>query len=400
VSVLSGKRVLVTGGTGFIGGRVVEKLVLEHDARVRVLTSNYANASRVARFDIELVQGNVNDRAIVREASEGCDTIIHCAYGSRGSDAQRRAVTVEGTRAVLDAALAERIRRVVHVSTMVVYGVAIEGRLDEKAAKRRTGVGYGDDKLEAENLALSYVQMHGLPVSVIQPTAVYGPFAPSWTERVIESLKTWRVPMINGGTGLANPVYIDDVADAMLLAATRDEAVGEAFLIASGERVTWREFYSAYEAMLGFESTIDQSLAEAKAHYARSQKKRWLAAELLAMLKDDKTFRSRVLKSREAAALARIVKATPALRRLVRPSAASVSSAGATPKASENPVRPIRPLHPQHAEFLAAKTDVAIDKARRLLGFNPAFDLKDGMRLTEAWLAWAGLVPAKTSEAP
>ncbi len=404
MSALSGRGVLVTGGTGFLGSRVVEKLVLEHGARVRVLTSNYARAARAARFDLELVRGDVGDRDLVRAAAEGCDVIVHCAYGSRGSERERRRVTVEGTRAVLDAALAVRAARVVHVSTMVVYGIGIEGVLDERAARRRSGVGYADTKLEAEALALRYAQEHGAPVTVIQPTAVYGPYAPSWTERVIESLKTRQVVLIDGGTGLANPVYVDDVADAMLLAAIRDEAVGEAFLVASGERVTWRAFLERYERMLGYRSTVDMSAAAAKAHHAKAQRRRGVLAELRSSVAADSALRKRLMKTRELDALVRLLRPaadTAALRplvaRLKRGGRRRQRGDGGRPPSGVAPgadaSKRIESVHPKQVDFLAAKTDVSIAKARHLLGYDPRFDLDAGMALTEAYLRWANLLP-------
>ena len=404
MSALAGRRVLVTGGTGFIGGRVVEKLVLEHGAKVRVLTSAYAGASRVARFDLELIRGDVSDRAMVHRAAEDCDVIVHCAYGSRGSERERRAVTIEGTRAVLDAALASRAQRVVHVSTMVVYGIGVEGRLDETAPRRPTGVTYADTKREAEELALRYASEHGAPVTVIQPTAVYGPYAPSWTERVVESLKTGRVILVDGGTGLANPVYVDDVADAMLLAAVRDEAPGESFLIASGERVTWREFYGRFEAMLGFSATVDLSRADAKAYYASAQRRRFLLSELLTLVREDHAMRQRLLTTTEPAMLLRLLRplaARPAMRPLVASLKRRLKPAGtpatAGPAASGPTPKRIQPTHPKQVDFLAAKTDVSIEKAQRLLGYEPAFALDDGMALTEAYLRWAGMLPEAES---
>jgi len=400
VSALSGRRVLVTGGTGFLGSRVVEKLVLDHGARVRVLTSNYARAARAARFDLELVRGDVGDRDLVRGAAEGCDVIVHCAYGSRGSEHERRRVTVEGTRAVLDAALAARAARVVHVSTMVVYGIGIEGVLDERAPKQRTGVGYADTKLEAEELVLRYASEHGAPVTIVQPTAVYGPYAPSWTERVIDALLTRRLILVDGGVGLANPVYVDDVVDALLLAATRDEAVGEAFLIASGERVTWREFLGRYEAMLGVSSTVAMTRAEAKAHHAQAQRRPGLLADVRALLGEDAAVRNRLLKTRELAALFRLARpifTTPAFRPLVSRLKSGKRRAGRPHgvggAAADAAAKPIQAEHPLQVDFLAAKTDVSIDKARKLLGYAPAFDLGTGMALTEAYLRWANRLP-------
>jgi nucleoside-diphosphate-sugar epimerase len=397
MSALAGLRVLVTGGTGFLGSRVVEKLVLEHDARVRVLTSNVAHAARAARFDIELVHGDVGDPALMRHAAEACDVIVHCAYGSSGSDRERRRVTVDGTRAVLDAALAARVQRVVHVSTMVVYGIGVEGVLDERAPRRRTGVGYADTKSEAEALVERYVREHGAPVAIVQPTAIYGPYAPSWTERVVEAMRTRRLILVDGGTGLANPVYIDDVADALLLAAVRDEAVGEAFLVASGERVTWRDFLGRYETMLGEHATVTMTRAEARAYYVRQQRRTGLFGELSASLRRDAALRKRVLKTREVDALARLARPLLA-NRVLRPLAQRLRSkpsarVGSTPRTAADLVKPIQAEHPKQVAFLAAKTEVSIDKARRLLGFEPAFDLDAGMALTEAYLRWANRLP-------
>jgi len=99
----SGKRVLVTGGTGFIGGRLVEKLVSCHDAKVRVLVRNYANAARIARMPIKMIHGDINNLEDVCNAVEGCDVVFHCAYGNSGSDNKRQEVNIEGTRNIAEA---------------------------------------------------------------------------------------------------------------------------------------------------------------------------------------------------------------------------------------------------------------------------------------------------------
>ena len=120
------RRILVTGASGFIGGRVVEKLVRDRGARVRALVRDVAGAARIARFPVELVRGDVTDPPSVRAAASGCQAIIHCAYGNRGSATERHAVNVAGTRNVLDAAVAAQVDRVVHLSTLVVYGLTPE----------------------------------------------------------------------------------------------------------------------------------------------------------------------------------------------------------------------------------------------------------------------------------
>ena len=90
-----------------------------------------------------------------------------------------------------------------------------------------------------------------VPATVLQPTAVYGPYGGVWTERVLTALRTGRVILVDGGRGLANHVYVDDLVSAMLLAAVEPAAVGEAFLVSSAEPATWQELYGAFERMIG-----------------------------------------------------------------------------------------------------------------------------------------------------
>jgi nucleoside-diphosphate-sugar epimerase len=143
----------------------------------------------------------------------------------------------------------------------------------------------------------------------------------------LRELRTRKVALVNGGEGLFNGVYIDDVADALILAATEPAAVGEVFLISGDAPVTFREFYNAYERMLGRSSTISMTPDEIRAY----------------------------------------------------------SSDG-----SQDPFR----IHSEHMlGFYTAKAKFKIDKAKKLLGYQPAFDFARGMRLTEQWARWAGLIP-------
>src|SRR3954470_21231111 len=136
---LTNATVLVTGATGFIGGRLAERLIVEHGARVRALVRTFGRAARLARFPIELAQGDLTDAASVDRAVAGCDYVFHCAYGSDGQDDSRRVVNAQGTRNVLEAALKHHVKRVVHTSTVTVYGNTPDGPLDESAPRRKTG---------------------------------------------------------------------------------------------------------------------------------------------------------------------------------------------------------------------------------------------------------------------
>ena len=384
---LAGRRALVTGATGFIGGRLAERLVLEHGAEVRALVRNLAGAARLARFPVTVVRGDVTNPSDLEAAIRGCDMVFHCAYGTSGSQKHRAWVNTEGTRRVLAAAQAAKVSRIVYLSTLMVYGQTGDGDLDETAPRKRFGNPYSDSKLEAERIALS----SGLPVAVLQPTAVYGPWGGVWTETVLKSLRTGRQILINGGEGLANHVYVDDLVSAMLLAAVRDEAVGQAFLISSEEPATWREMFGRFERMLGGEPrTVDMTEAEALAYWKKWQRAQpRLIGEGLRIVKQEQRIRERLERTREGVWLREM--ASTVLPESWQQKIKGRLASGRGPSTPDREA-PIHPLPPKMIGFFRARTRVRIDKAKRLLGYRPAFDFGTGMDLTEQWARWANLL--------
>lgn len=387
-AMLAGRTVLVTGGSGFIGGRLVERLVLEEGARVRALVRGAASAARLARFDLEFVRGEVTDRQTVAAAAAGCDAVFHCAYGTQGSQRHRAWINRQGTRAVCAAAKAAGVRRVVALSTLMVYGATADGDLDERAPRRYFGNHYSNSKLDAERIALG----SGAPIVVLQPTAVYGPWGGVWTEQVLASLRCGRQILIDGGAGLCNAVYVDDLVSAMLLAAVRDGVDGEAFLISGAEALTWREAFERFARMLGGERrTVEMSVAEARAYWRRSQRARpRLLGELRRAVAGDEGLRRRLMSTREVMFLRETASTLLPESWQRRIKARMGERRGMVPQASDE--LPIHPLPPKMITFFRARTRVRIDKARRLLGWEPQFDFARGMELTEQWARWANLL--------
>jgi nucleoside-diphosphate-sugar epimerase len=343
-----------------------------------------------------MVHGDVTVPGDVEKAIRGCDIVFHCVYGNRGSEDERRLVTVGGTENVLAAALHAGVERVVHLSTLMVYGRDTpDGDLDETAPRCYSGSIYSDAKLDAEKLAFRYVEDHGLPVVVLQPTAVYGPFGGFWTTHTLKRLKTETVILVNGGDGICNAVYIDDAITFMLLAATEEQAVGQAFLVSDGQPVTWQEFFARYAQMLGSADIVSFSAAELlEAHNARKRRKsRRILGETMSILREEPVIRQRLLRTSEA-------KAVRNLTRLLVPGGVrqslkmqlkgrhSANRSGCAPEGGQT----VPWMSPLEVQFYALKTRVRIDKGQRLLGYQPAFDLESGMQLTEQWARWANLL--------
>lgn len=387
-SDLAGVQVLVVGASGFLGGRLVERLVLEHGARVRVLVRRVMGAAQLARLPIEVVVGDVLDPAVVEAAADGCAVIFNCAKGKGGDAALRRAVEVEGVQHLVRAA-ARHSARVVQVSTMAVYDLHRDAVVNEGSPEAPKGDPYADAKLEGERAAFDLGARLGVPVVVIQPTVVYGPNAGVHGTEIIEELSTGRVVLVNGGTGICNAVYVDDVVTALQLAATAERAPGERFLVTGPEHPTWAEFFAAFEGMLGVQRTVSLPEEEAIALWRRSQRRPWLLPEALRAVGQDRALRSRLVNSREGA-LARTV-----VRRIrqVRPTPSSARTGAATDGSVAGEAElELHAPRPWLARYLASRPMVSSDKARELLGYEPVFGLTPGMALTERWARWVGLI--------
>ena len=396
---LKGKRCLVTGGTGFIGGRLLERLVLQCGAEVRAIVRNYTNAARMARYPVEMFAGDVADPAVVARAAEGCDIVFHCAYGNSGDSDRQREVTLGGTENVLEAALKNGGKtRVVNLSTITVYGPTADGDLTEDMPRVYPGDAYSDSKLDAEKRCLEYAQKHSLPVSVLQPAMVFGPAGPAWTLRILNDLMNARVILVNGGDGWCNAVYVDDVVSAMLLAGVKDEALGEVFLVAAEKPVTWKQFYNRHEQVLGIDSTVEMSMAEAEELWNSNlgpTGPKSLFRETVDIIREQSSLRWRVQETTEVAALMRMAGAvTPwrvknYLKQRIVGEAEDEPESGPD-QAEEVEERPLMRQPPGLLKMNAGKTHVRIEKARRLLVYAPEFDFESGMVLTEQWAHWAG----------
>ncbi len=388
---LQGKTVLVTGGTGFIGGRLVERLHIEHGCRIRVLVRTFANATRIAPYPIELVGGDLRDAESVEQAVRGCDVVFHCAHDFVPTLEGQRKTGVEGTRNVARAVLTQGVERFVHLSSVAVYQPLLSGEVTESSPWPESRNPYVLAKREAEELIAELHAGRGLPAVVLQPTIVYGPFASFWTLNPVRRLRSGRVPLLDGGNGICNPVYVDDVVESMTLAATVPGAEGETCLISGSEPVTWREFYEALDRIAGTDSLVELSVEEMRRMARRRERRKRLHARLLRKARNPDVW-SRVgrlwgLGVEGGGVSGRVVSALAA--RWLESAEEDRRKAGMGIGPAEPSIHlPTEPL----IEAQTARARVRIDRARQILGYAPAFDLARGMEVTGRYLEWTNLL--------
>ncbi len=264
---LKGKRGFVTGATGFIGGRLAERLAREEDVKVRALVRDPGKAAGLASLGIEVVQGDVTDLESIRRSVAECQVVFHCAAMLHDGDAPPetyRQVNVEGTRNMLETAAAAGVERFVHISSVAVYGIHPKEGTKETDPYQPCGLSYCDTKIEAERLAFKYHKERGVPLVVIRPANVYGPRSSFWTVGLLMMIKSGKLKLIDEGRGMSNHVYIDNLVDGILLAAKSDAAVGEAFIISDGVKTPWKEFLDGYARMLKRDGLKSISKSRAK----------------------------------------------------------------------------------------------------------------------------------------
>ncbi len=245
-----GKRALVIGGTGFIGGRLAERLILEQQAAVRVTVRDWRKAVWISRTSAELVPGDVMDRDSMSAAMRDCDTVFHCA-SSQAESGGYMATNREGTTNVIAACVAAGVRRLVYVSTVAVHAAKPGVRLSSRSPLLQSGRDYSDSKVVAERLVDAAHESGGLETVIIRPTYVWGPRSSLFTTRQLREMKAGTFKYVDAGLAIANAVYIDNLVDALVASGASSLAEGRRFLITDGAAYTWRDLFEPYARLLG-----------------------------------------------------------------------------------------------------------------------------------------------------
>jgi len=319
------QRAFVTGANGFIGRALV--------ARLRELGSHVSGVDLTPTADPEILAGDVAKPGEWQQRAAGAEVIVHTAavVGMYSSPAGYWEANVLAPRLVLDAATGNGVQRVVHLSSIVVFGFDFEGEVDERTPVHPNGVHYVDTKIASEQVVLAAHAAGEVPCTIVRPGDVYGPGSRPWTVEPVKRLKSRQLALPDGGRGMHSPVYVDDLVDGIVRAATTPAAAGRIFTVTGAQGVTIGDFVAHYCRMLGIE-------------------------------------RPRSVPAPVARAVARVIDSAARARRV------------------RNEVTPAA------IGYFMRRGTYSIARAREVLGYEPAVSLEEGMRRTEEWLRAEGML--------
>jgi nucleoside-diphosphate-sugar epimerase len=320
------RKVLVTGAGGFIGSHLAADQVRRGHRVVALDLTLDRLADLQTSERVDLVEGDVTDPRVLARALREVDTVYHLAATHltvQASEREFRRVNVEGIQTLVDACRFGGVRRLVHCSTVGVFGDVKNPPADEDAPCNPT-LPYERTKLDGEKIVSDSCRMQGLPAVILRPAWVYGPGCPR-TEKLLRSVARGRFAVAGSGSNLRHCVYIRDMVEALNLAAGSDRALGQVIIVGDNEAVTVRQLVGEIAKVTGSRRPprIPRSVLYAGA----------VAVELVFRFKG---------------------KEPPFSRRTLK--------------------------------FFDNTTAFDISRARRLLGFAPRYDLAGGLRETQAIL--------------
>lgn len=324
-------KALVTGATGFTGSALCARLV-QDGWDVAAFVRPSSRKDHLEKLGVHCIENDITDADSVHNTFPDTDVVFHIAAAYRAEhvdESMFERVNVDATRILLEEASRRGVNRFVHCST-----VGVQGEIEDPPAaedyRLKPGDHYQESKLAGEQVALEYAK-NGLDVSVVRPVGIYGPGDTRFL-KLFKPVSKGYFLMIGSGNSLYHMTFIDDLVQGFILAATRDEAVGEVFTIAGEKYTTLNELVGLVADAVG--------VRRREIHIP-------LRPVMWAAVVCDRVFRS-------------------------------------------IGIRP--PLYPRRVEFFVLDRAFSIDKARRMLGYEPKVSLEEGLRRTAEWYRSEGLI--------
>ncbi len=250
-------KILITGANGFIGSNLAERL-LRDGHEVRGLVRKNSDLSFLNGLAIEPVFGDITDPAAVDTAVKGMNIVIHVAglASDWGPYDAFYKVNVLGTRNVMEACSKHSIVRLVHISTTALHGFPGFQNATEETPLAKTIWPYCETKKLAELELKEYAQKTGLDTVIIRPGNVFGSKDHTFFEKYADALRQRMLGYVSGGTCLTCPTYIENLTDAVTRACFMKNISGQTFIITDGLEITWKAFTEKIADVLGYPRPI------------------------------------------------------------------------------------------------------------------------------------------------
>lgn len=325
-------KILVTGATGFTGHNLSKKL-LDQGHNVRILVRSKSRVALSPHPNLEIIEGDIRDQQLVEKAVNGTEKVFNIAAMFRSAksvDQDYHDIHVKGVQHLLQAALKYDIKRFVHCSTVGVHGDVKNPPANETSPYAPADI-YQRTKLKGELWAREFADKNNIALSVIRPTAIYGPGD-------LRLLKLFKLatksitPILGTGKIYYHMVYIDDLVQGFLLAGEKEAAIGEVFIIGGEQN----------------------------------------------MVLDD--------------LLATISKITGSSDKQLHIPALPFQLAGSLCEKICIPLNIEPPIYRRRVDFFTKSRSFNIEKAKRLLGYSPQFDLHTGLKITAEWYKKEGML--------
>lgn len=356
-------KVGILGANGFVGHRLFELWQMGGPFQPRAVVRSPASLARVARFEADWRLADARDASALTNAFRDCEAVIHCAVG----DERIIRSTIDP---VVQAAHAAGVRKLVYLSSASVHGQSPPPDTNEESVLRTDhSLDYNNAKVWAENRLRSLARKQTLEIAILRPGIVFGPRS-RWVTDVADALASRTAYWIEGGRGMCNSIYIDNLAHAIERALGTEGLRAEPFLVGDTEHVSWRDFQLGIARGLGYD---ESAFAEAVPTRARPR-----------------TWSERLDAVRASAISQRIIACVPDMpKRVVKASLAAWSRTPApNPWLLPKTTRPVATL--EMTLLYSCRTKLSHAKAVARLAYQPPVSFADGMRRSVAWLRAAG----------
>lgn len=254
------ERIFITGATGLVGFNLTKHLI-SHGYRIvagvrntsdtialqKLAATSGSDTSGSGQNLLQIAHVDLFSRDSLSAAMTGCSIVIHCA-GAVDPHARRADIietNVGGTRSALQAAVAAGVRQFIHISSLsVITGQEDQFNVDESAPLRYCGEAYADSKVDAEKVVATESKTV-INWTVLRPGFIYGPGERAWMPRLIQSLKTGKAMLIDGGSRQTNVIYVENLARAARLAILNERAYGQVYNLTDGKTPSKKELFDS-----------------------------------------------------------------------------------------------------------------------------------------------------------